>query len=280
MSPVELDDGEVHSSTPQSAVGLTSQPQRARSRIHSPSFGDPEPTASRSASDASGLRAGLLACAGRQSVLTSPGHMSDFQRDATTERSAATTVPAAKAATTSDSDAVGERVSAILRAAEEAAEQIRADARQKSDARLRQAERDADARIAELSRDAETTRREVEEYARDMRLAVEGYATKHRQDAEEEARRTTSEAEARSKAILESAQENAARLEEGATRHQQALRAETHRLEERRSRVLDGVRELMAVLEELLEDAKALPPRGEALDETLADDRMLSRQRG
>ena len=143
---------------------------------------------------------------------------------------------------------------------------------EKSLARLQRFGYDA----VELTAEAERSRREADDYARDMRMAVEAYAKKHRQEAEEAARRLLDEAEARASSVLESAQEGARRIEEGAKRHQETLRAETQRLEERRREVLDGVRELMAVLGELVEDAKAKPRE---LDAALADRRLLGRRR-
>jgi cell division septum initiation protein DivIVA len=175
----------------------------------------------------------------------------------------------------SDAGAVGEHVSAILRAAEDAAELIRGDARRLSDELLQEARRTAQAKIAELTHEAEESRREADDYARDMRMAVEAYAKKHRQEAEQGARQLTDEAEARAKSVLASAQEGAREIEEGARRHHETLQAETHRLEERRKQALRGVRELMAILEELLDDANEAP--GQPLDETLTDRRLLGR---
>jgi cell division septum initiation protein DivIVA len=183
---------------------------------------------------------------------------------------------AATANAADSSDAVGERVSAILRAAEEAAQQMRAEAQRLSDRLLQEARDSAQAKIAELTNEAEQSRREADDYARDLRMAVEAYAKKHRQDAEEGARRLTDEAEARAKTVLESAQAGAQRIEEGARRHQGALRSETQRLEERRRQALTAVRELMTVLEGLLDEAHEEPAR--ALDETLADRRRLGRR--
>ena len=201
--------------------------------------------------------------------------MSELERDAATDRPGPGRAPVSEGAGSSDPGAVGEHVSAILRAAEEAAEQIRADARRLSDRLVQQARDAARAKIAELTEEAERSRGEADEYARDMRMAVEAYAKKHRQDAEEAARQLTAEAEARAKSILESAQEGARRIEEGAHRHQETLRSETQGLEERRRQALTGVRELMAVLKELLDDANEEPRRG--LDATLTERRQLRR---
>ena len=204
--------------------------------------------------------------------------MSELEREQAMHESGADgTTPPKDASGPRDLGAIGERVSAILSAAEDAASEIRADARRKSDQLLQEADRSAQAKIAELTKEAEQSRREADDYARDMRMAVEAYAKKHRHDAEEGARRLTEEAEARVKSVLESAQEGARRIEEGARRHQETLRAETQRLEERRRQALHGVRELMAVLEDLLDEAKG-EPSPEKLDETLSDRRLLGRR--
>jgi len=201
--------------------------------------------------------------------------MSELEREEATDPPDPSGAPVSDSAGSSDPGAVGEHVSAILRAAEDAAEQIRGDARRLSDRLLRQAREVAQAKIAELTEEAERSRREADEYARDMRMAVEAYAKKHRQDAEKAARQLTDEAEARAKSVLASAEEGARRIEEGARRHEETQRAETQRLEERHRQALTGVRELMAVLQELLDDANEEPRQG--LDVTLKDRRQLRR---
>ena len=202
--------------------------------------------------------------------------MSELEHEEATDESGASGAPISDGSAASNLGAVGEHVSAILRAAEDAAEQIRADAGRLSDRVLEEARDAAQAKIAELTDEAERSRREADDYARDLRMAVEAYAKKHRKDAEEAVRRLTDEAEARAKSVLESAQEGAHRIEEGARQHQEVLRAETRRLDERRRHALDGVRELMAGLEELLDEKKIEPPD---LDATLTDRRLLGRRR-
>ena len=61
----------------------------------------------------------------------------------------------------------GSRVAAVLNAAEEAAETIRAEARRHADEVLREAKNDAGARVEELTREAERVRAEADDYARD-----------------------------------------------------------------------------------------------------------------
>src|SRR3954452_25345360 len=75
-----------------------------------------------------------------------------------------------------DAGAVGERVAAILQAAEDAAEQIRTDALRRSDA-LRPGARDpARPKVGELTNEAPQSRREAHDSARDLRMAVEASA--------------------------------------------------------------------------------------------------------
>ena len=88
----------------------------------------------------------------------------------------------------------GTRVAAVLNAAEEAAETIRAEARRHADETLRQAKVDADARVEELTREAERVRSEADEYAKDIRGAVDSYGTQARRDAEQEARKLLADA--------------------------------------------------------------------------------------
>jgi hypothetical protein len=223
-----------------------------------------------------GRVARTVVCEAPRDALSSRWGMSESEDQEARDEAGASDAPMANAARTSDPGAVGEHVSAILRAAEEAAQQIRADAGRLSEGLLQEAREAARAKIAELTDEAERSRREADDYARDMRLAVEAYAKKHRQDAEEAALRLADQAEARAKSILESAQEDARGIKEGARRQEEALRAETQRLEERRRQALSGVRELIAILEELVDEASEQPRQ--ELDATLSDRRLLGRR--
>ena len=86
---------------------------------------------------------------------------------------------------------VGAGVTAILEAAEQAAEKIRADARKEAAALIHEAEEAVAARLQALTRDADRVREEAETEATrvreeaesdapDMRLSVEAYGTKQR----------------------------------------------------------------------------------------------------
>jgi hypothetical protein len=176
--------------------------------------------------------------------------------------------------TRTDHAETGSRVAAVLNAAEEAAETIRAEARRHADEVLREAKSDAAVRVEELTREAERVRAEADDYARDIRVAVDSYGTQARRDAEEEARKIVSDAEDHARATREAAQDMANQIEEGARRRHESLVREAKSLEERRQRVLDGLRDLAAQLQDAL-----VEPTSRDLDESLADALDTERRR-
>lgn len=153
---------------------------------------------------------------------------------------------------TNGSADVGARVAGILEAAEQAAEQIRSDALRQAHETMRRAEVDAEARIEELSREAERVRAEADDYARDIRQAVDSYGTQARREAEEEARQLVGGAEDQARATREAAQAMAEKIQADAHRRHETLMREAKALEERRHRVLDGLRDLAAQLQDAL----------------------------
>lgn len=152
---------------------------------------------------------------------------------------------------------VGEAVAGVLRAAEEAAEKIRAEARTQAIEIVEAARGDATARIEDLTRDAERTRRDADEYANDIRQAVESYGSQQRREADDDARRILAQAEQQARATREAAQEMAGQIEGEARLRNQGLRDEIRSLEERRERVLVGLRELAAELNGLFPELAA-----------------------
>jgi F0F1-type ATP synthase membrane subunit b/b' len=168
----------------------------------------------------------------------------------------------------------GSRVAVVLNAAEEAAETIRAEARRHADDILREAKSDAATRVEELTREAERIRAEADDYARDIRVAVDSYGTQARRDAEQEARTILAEAEEQARASREAAQEIAGQIEEEARRRHESLVREAKSLEERRQRVLDGLRDLAAQLQDAL-----VEPTSRDVDESLADALDVERRR-
>lgn len=152
---------------------------------------------------------------------------------------------------------VGEAVAGVLRAAEEAAEKIRVEARTQAIEIVEAARGDATARIEELTREAERTRHDAEDYATDIRQAVESYGSQQRREAEQEARRVLTEAESQARATREAAQEMAGQIERETRLANERLRDEIRSLEDRRERVLVGLRELAAELNELFPELAA-----------------------
>jgi hypothetical protein len=162
---------------------------------------------------------------------------------------------------------VGARVTGILEAAEQAAEQIRSDSLRQAHETMRGAEADAQARIEELTREAERVRAEADDYARDIRQAVDSYGTQARREADEGARQLVTDAEEQARATREAAQAMAEQIQEDARRRNESLQHEARALEERRQRVLDGLRDLAAQLQ----DALVEPSRVAREDESLID---------
>jgi cell division septum initiation protein DivIVA len=153
--------------------------------------------------------------------------------------------------------AVGDRVSEILQAAEEAADQILTQARAQALDIQGRAEEDAATRVRELSAETERLREEALEYARDTRTAVDSYADQHRREAEQEARELLGAAELEAESVRRSTEERAQQLEEQDRERTQGLREEALALEERRDRTLEELREIALDLRDTMEDGSA-----------------------
>jgi cell division septum initiation protein DivIVA len=153
---------------------------------------------------------------------------------------------------------IGERVAGVLRAAETAAEQIRADAQAQADDLLRAAQAEA-----------ERVRNQARGYENDTRDAVDAYATEQRRIAEEQIGKQLSDSEAQARATREAAEEMARRIEEDARLRGDALREESRAVEERLKKVQAGMRRMTAQLEELLGAPSAAQTDGDSLVEAL-----------
>jgi F0F1-type ATP synthase membrane subunit b/b' len=147
---------------------------------------------------------------------------------------------------------IGDAVAGVLRAAEEAAERIRSEARTQAREIVEGARGEASTRIDELTREAERTRLDADDYARDIRVAVEGYGSQQRREADEEVRQVLADAQEQARATREAAQEIAEQIEGETRRRHERLREEVRMLEERRSRALLDLRELAAQLDEFV----------------------------
>ena len=169
--------------------------------------------------------------------------------------------PAAQAASSSGSRGyaeIGERVAGVLSAAEAAADEIRAGARQDAEELLRVAKGEAD----QVHRDAAA-------YERDTRSAVDSYATNRRREAEQQVQRQLADAEGQTRATREAAEEMARRIEEEARLRGQTLREESKAVEERLKKALSGLHRMTAQLEELVGTPTAAQTDGESLADAL-----------
>lgn len=168
---------------------------------------------------------------------------------------------------------VGDSVAGVLRAAEEAAEKIRGEAKTQALEIVERAQGEASTRIAELTREAERTRSQADSYAHDIRAAVDSYGTQQRREAEEEARQILADAQEQARATREAAQEMAQQIQgETAGRHEH-LREEIRSLEERRSRVVDDLRDLAAQLADLVPGHEPAPHEADLLQALEVDER-------
>jgi vacuolar-type H+-ATPase subunit H len=161
---------------------------------------------------------------------------------------------------------IGEKVNAIVAAAETAADEIRRDAEKRAADILEQAEAKAAERIEALTREASEARTEAEQYARDMREAADSYGTQHRRSAEEEALRVVSEAENSARERRESAERKAEQIERDIGQRHATLKREARMLEERKQRVLDSLRDLSAQLQDALVEPERAPQEVELMD--------------
>jgi len=166
--------------------------------------------------------------------------------------------------------ALGDRVSGILEAAEQAAADIRDDARTLAGDLEREARAEAERLKRDLTSEARSLREEAEGYARDMRLAVEAYATQHRRQAEQEARTIVADAEKESTTMRETAKQMVGQLEADAGRRQEELRGEVRVLEHRKRDALERLREIAAAVQDVL-------PSDEALQRDLRPERASAR---
>ena len=116
----------------------------------------------------------------------------------------------------------------------------------------------ADTRIDELTREAEQLRKEAEDYAHDIRAAVDGYGTSSGESRGGVAQILSGRGGA-GPATREATEEMAQRIQgEVQGRHEHMPSDESKALEERRSRVLDGLRDLSAQLQDLLASRPAV----------------------
>ena len=161
---------------------------------------------------------------------------------------------------------VGDRVAALLRAAEEAAEQIRMDAQAAAEQMTRQAEQEAKARLEESSKEAERLRTAADAESESTREAMQLYATNHRREAEEKAARLLSDAELQARSAREAAEAMVQRIQESARSLEEEVREQERLVRGRMQRYLAGLRDVSGQIEAVLsETERGAPPLVEAL---------------
>lgn len=156
---------------------------------------------------------------------------------------------------------VGDRVGAILAAAEEDAERMRREVHEEAAAIRHQTEKALASGTAELTQVIERIKSEAVTDARSLRDEAEHYAVEHLQSANERAAIVIARAEAKAQARRASAEE-AARLVDETSRRQVALKEAADALEEhlragveeRLSAAHQGLQNLTNGLEEILSE--------------------------
>jgi cell division septum initiation protein DivIVA len=177
--------------------------------------------------------------------------------ETTEHEPAVTAVPAPSGQVAKSYADIGDRVAGVLSAAEDAAQQIRADART-----------DAEGILGSAKTQAERLRREAEAYDAEIRGAVETFASERRREADAEIQRLLTESETQARATRQAAEAMARQIEADGVRRGQALRDESKVVEERLKKALVGFRRITAELEDLV-GAGAPGESGESLADAL-----------
>jgi hypothetical protein len=154
---------------------------------------------------------------------------------------------------TQDRTDLGGRMAGIVQAAEEAAEQIRADARTEAAGIRRRADEAAAARAEQAEQETERLRSQADEDAAEIRRNGESGASAQRREAEEQAARTLADAETQARATREAAVAMERQIQDSARAREQSFERETAPLEAQLRRTLAGLRELTSALEDLTE---------------------------
>jgi hypothetical protein len=166
-----------------------------------------------------------------------------------------------------DFSQLGDRVAAVLQAAEEAAEQIRTDATTAAEQMTREAKQESTSLLESAKNEAQRVRVEADREAKNTREAVESYATNHRREAEERAAKMLSEAESQARASREAAEAMAKQIEERAHTLGEEVREQERMIRGRMQRYLAALRDVSAQIEEVIgETERAEPTLVEALD--------------
>jgi hypothetical protein len=143
---------------------------------------------------------------------------------------------------------IGDRIAAILNAAEEAAERIRTTARDEAAGILRHAHETAAHRVEELTREPERLRDEAAQAAHRTREEADAYSSDTRSDADRVARETVAQAQAEAEELRRAAHADVREIEEHGRRRQQEIAAEIKELSELRDDTARRVQDAVAGL--------------------------------
>lgn len=134
---------------------------------------------------------------------------------------------------------VGKKTATVLSAAEESAEQLRADA-----------EREAAEILSRTEAEIKKLRAAADEYDQSTRRGADEYAKKTRGSADQDAAQTRAEAQKDAREMIQSAESKARRIVDEGTKRRADIEAVIADLRERRNQVLGQVDTLAAKLKE------------------------------
>jgi hypothetical protein len=150
---------------------------------------------------------------------------------------------------------LGQRVAGVLDAAEQAAEEICADARAEAERIVREAEERGRARVEELTGVPERLRAEADEYAAQTRTVAEADAEHERVAALEDARATRARAEEEARALEAQATANVRAIEEGGRARKAEITREIEALVRERREAVERLRDTLKSLARVLAEA-------------------------
>lgn len=191
-------------------------------------------------------------------VATYPATVSDPPRESG---------PSSRAVEATDFDRLGDHVSSVLSAAQEAALRIREEARKEAETLREQAQQEAMACAEEAREEADAStaealrlRSDARQWAEQARTAAENYAADRQSGAEAEAQQ-----------ILSAAERQASSYSDDAQRRHQALKMDISLAEDHLRELASGLHDLAVRLDNLL----STHPGEEESDRPAADDDSL-----
>jgi hypothetical protein len=160
---------------------------------------------------------------------------------------------------------LGKEVTAVLIAAEQAAEEIRENAKREAHRIEAEAKKDAAATIAE----AQAQRAAANSYGDETRAGADAYAEKTRRTADKDAARAVAQAAEHAKRIVADAERKATELEAEAERRKDDLERGSEEAQDRIETMLAAFRSATGELEALLHTKKTAEPVERVSDELM-----------